>query len=149
MSEVPITEILVIHSADALMPAAYALRQQVFVVEQGVPQELEVDKDDKSATHLVALSEGHVVGTLRIVRNGRTAKVGRMAVSTSSRKKGIGRELMEFAAANALADGVDEIVLDAQLTARGFYRRLGYAEEGPVFDDAGIPHVMMRRRLRT
>jgi predicted GNAT family N-acyltransferase len=147
--EALMTNIFLVDSADSLMPAAYALRHKVFVVEQGVPQELEIDEHDKSATHLVALSGGNVLGTLRIVRNGRTAKIGRMAVSASSRNKGIGRELMEFAAAAALADGMDEVVLDAQLTARDFYRRLGYAEEGPVFDDAGIPHVMMRRKLRT
>jgi predicted GNAT family N-acyltransferase len=131
------------------MKAVYALRQEVFVVEQGVPEELEVDDDDKTASHLAAVSDGHVIGTLRIVCHGRTVKVGRMAVSASSRMKGIGRELMEFAAVTASRAGVEEIILAAQLTARVFYKRLGYAEEGAVFDDAGIPHVMMRKKLRT
>ena len=136
-----------IQATDPLMPAVYALRHEVFVVEQGVPEELEVDEDDGVAAHLAALSDGHVIGTLRILRQGRTAKIGRMAVSASSRKKGIGRELMEFAAANASRHGAEEIILGAQLTACEFYKRLGYVEEGAVYDDAGIPHVMMRKKL--
>jgi predicted GNAT family N-acyltransferase len=130
------------------MSAVYALRRDVFVIEQGVPEELEVDENDKVAAHLAALSDSHVIGTLRIMRHERTAKIGRMAVSAPSRKKGIGRELMKFAAAAASRDGAEEIILGAQLTACEFYRRLGYIEEGAVFDDAGIPHVMMRKKLR-
>ncbi|MCP3385051.1 GNAT family N-acetyltransferase [Bradyrhizobium sp. CCGUVB4N] len=140
--------IVEVQATDPLMPAVYALRHDVFVVEQGVPEELEVDDDDKVATHLVAVSDGRVIGTLRILRHGRTAKIGRMAVSTSSRKDGIGRELMEFAATSASRRGAEEIILGAQLTAREFYKRLGYTEEGAVFDDAGIPHVMMRKTLQ-
>lgn len=129
------------------MSAVYALRREVFVIEQGVPEEFEVDEDDKIAAHLAAFSDGHVIGTLRIVRHERTAKIGRMAVSAPSRKAGIGRELMEFAAAAAFRDGAEEIVLAAQFTAREFYRKLGYIEEGAVFDDAGILHVMMRKKF--
>jgi predicted GNAT family N-acyltransferase len=143
-----LTRIVVIRATDPLMSAVYALRREVFVIEQGVPEELEVDENDKVAAHLAALSDGHVIGTLRIIRHERTAKIGRMAVSAPSRKKGIGRELMEFAAAAASRDGAEEIILGAQFTAREFYRRLGYLEEGAVFDDAGIPHVMMRKKLR-
>jgi predicted GNAT family N-acyltransferase len=139
--------IVEIRATDPLMSAVFALRHEVFVAEQGVPQELEIDEHDKFATHLAALSDGHVIGTLRIVHHERTAKVGRMAVSASSRKKGIGRELMEFAAATASRDGADEVILGAQLIAREFYKRLGYVEEGAVFDDAGIPHVTMRKKL--
>lgn len=142
------TRIVEIRATDPLMSAVYALRRDVFVIEQGVPEELEVDENDKVAAHLAALSDSHVIGTLRIMRHERTAKIGRMAVSAPSRKKGIGRELMEFAAAAASRDGAEEIILGAQLTACEFYRRLGYIEEGAVFDDAGIPHVMMRKKLR-
>ncbi|WP_454642221.1 GNAT family N-acetyltransferase [Bradyrhizobium liaoningense] len=140
--------IVEIRAADPLMSAVFALRREVFVVEQGVPEELEVDENDKVAAHLAALSDGHVIGTLRIVRHECTAKIGRMAVSAHSRKKGIGKELMEFAAVASSRDGAQEIVLAAQFTAREFYRQLGYVEEGAVFDDAGIAHVMMRKKLR-
>jgi len=146
--ETELSTIVEIQATDPLMSAVYALRHDVFVVEQGVPKELEVDDDDKVAAHLAALSDGHVIGTLRILRHGLTAKIGRMAVSASSRKKGIGRELMEFAAATASRGGNEEIILGAQLTACAFYKRLGYIEEGAVFDDGGIPHVMMRKKLQ-
>jgi len=76
------------------MLEAFALRHEVFVVEQRIPEELEVDADDKIAIHLVALLDRRAVGTLRIVRHGRTAKIGRMAVAASMRKYGIGRALM-------------------------------------------------------
>jgi predicted GNAT family N-acyltransferase len=143
-----LTTIVEIDATDPLMSAVYALRREVFVVEQGVPEELEVDENDKVAAHLAALSDGRVIGTLRIVRHERTAKIGRMAVSAPSRKEGVGRELMEFAAAAASRDGVEEIVLAAQFKVREFYRQLGYTEEGPVSDDAGILHVTMRKKLR-
>jgi predicted GNAT family N-acyltransferase len=146
--ETELNTIVEIQTTDPLMSAVYALRHDVFVLEQGVPEELEVDEDDNVAIHLAALSDGHVIGTLRILRHGRTAKIGRMAISASSRKKGIGRELMEFAAATASRRGDEEIILGAQLTASEFYRRLGYVEEGAVFDDGGIPHVMMRKKLQ-
>jgi predicted GNAT family N-acyltransferase len=140
-------QITAIDATHALMEEALALRHQVFVVEQRVPQELEVDDDDKIATHLVALSQGRIVGTLRIVLHGCTAKIGRMAVSASRRKNGIGRDLMEFAAVTAARKGVEDIILNAQVSARDFYARLGYLQEGPLFDDAGIPHVLMRKQL--
>ncbi|WP_206734133.1 GNAT family N-acetyltransferase [Bradyrhizobium nanningense] len=140
--------IVEIQATDPLMSAVYALRHNVFVVEQGVPEEIEVDEDDMVATHLAAVSDGHVIGTLRILLHGRTAKIGRMAVSASSRTEGIGRELMESAATTASSRGAEEIILGAQLTAYGFYKRLGYMEEGAVFDDGGTPHVMMRKKLQ-
>ena len=146
--ETELSTIVEIQATDPLMSAVYALRHGVFVVEQGVPEELEVDEHDKVAAHLAALSDGHVIGTLRILRHGSTAKIGRMAVSASSRKKGIGRELMEFAAATASRHDAEEIILGAQLTACEFYKRLGFLEEGAVFDDGGIPHVMMRKKLQ-
>jgi predicted GNAT family N-acyltransferase len=146
--EIELSTIVKIRGTDAFMSAVYALRHEVFVVEQGVPEELEVDEADKVAAHLAALSDGNVIGTLRMVRHGRTVTIGRMAVAASSRKRGIGRELMELAAVTAFRGGAEEIILAAQLTAREFYKRFGYVEEGAVFNDAGIPHVMMRRKLR-
>jgi predicted GNAT family N-acyltransferase len=142
-----LSTIIEIRATNPLISAVYALRHDVFVLEQGVPEELEVDEDDKVATHLAVLSDGQIIGTLRIVHHERTARIGRMAILASARKKGIGRKLMECAAATASRAGADEIILGAQLTAREFYQRLGYVEEGGVFDDAGIPHVMMRKML--
>ncbi len=144
----PDEQIIVIDSSSDLMPAVFALRHEVFVLEQSVPLELERDEYDDSATHLVALYDGDVIGTLRVVVNGHGAKIGRMAVRASERKKGLGSRLMQRAAEAALQMGAVEIVLHAQLAAKEFYRRLGYREEGGNFEEAGIPHVAMRKAIR-
>jgi predicted GNAT family N-acyltransferase len=139
--------ILVIDSTAALMPAVFALRHEVFVIEQAVPPELERDELDASAVHLVAMHDNDVIGTLRIVRNGATARIGRMAVRAAMRKAGVGSKLMSTGEAVAAQIGVKEIVLHAQLTAQAFYRRLGYREQGGIFDEAGIAHVEMRKTI--
>ena len=141
----PKLEIVVVDSSSDLMPAAYAVRHQVFVVEQAVPPALERDEFDDVAIHLVALRGDDVIGTLRIVVSGGNAKIGRMAVLAAERKGGIGTRLMERAAEVAREMNVKEITLHAQLTAKEFYARLGYREEGDVFEEAGIAHVSMRK----
>jgi predicted GNAT family N-acyltransferase len=141
-------QIVVIDATSWLMPRVFALRHDVFVLEQSVPVELEIDEYDAGAAHLVALrGGGRVVGTLRIVDADRAAKVGRLAVQADERRNGIGRHLMQRAEAHARENGFREIVLGAQLAATEFYLRLGYTTEGDVFDDAGIPHISMRKKL--
>lgn len=130
-----------------LLADVFALRCEVFVVEQGVPRELELDELDRAATHLAAIRDDEVVGTLRILQYEGAAKVGRVAVRAAWRKHGIGRRLMDAAAAIARERGFAEIVLHAQVTVAEFYSRLGYVAEGDVFDDAGIPHIAMRKRI--
>ena len=143
----PDERIIAINSSAALMPAAFALRHEVFVVEQAVPAELERDDYDQTATHLVALRGDDVIGTLRIVISGERAKIGRMAVRAAERRKGLGSRLMQRAAEAALQMGACEIVLHAQLAAKDFYRRLGYREEGDLFEEAGIRHVAMKKTV--
>jgi predicted GNAT family N-acyltransferase len=139
--------IIVIEFGSDLMREAFGLRFEVFVDEQGVPRELEVDEFDAGATHLVAIQDDRVVGTLRLLEHGGTAKIGRVAVRAALRGAGVGARLMDHAAGIALDRGFDEIVLHAQVAVAGFYRRLGYVEEGDLFDEAGIPHVAMRKKI--
>jgi len=136
-----------IETGSALMAAAFDLRHEVFVIEQGVPAELEIDALDPSAIHLVAIAGETVVGTLRILQHEGVAKIGRVAVRAAARGTGIGARLMERAAAIARERGCRGIVLHAQVSVAGFYRRLGYAEEGETFEEAGIPHVAMRKTI--
>lgn len=136
-----------IEAGSALMLAAFDLRREVFVLEQGVPAELEIDALDPSATHLVAIVGETVVGTLRILQQAGIATIGRVAVRAVARGTGIGARLMERAAAIARERGSREIVLHAQVSVAGFYRRLGYVEEGETFEEAGIPHVAMRKTI--
>ena len=143
----PQERIVAVDASSDLMPAAYAVRHQVFVVEQAVPPALERDEFDDVAIHLVALRGDDVIGTLRIVVSGGNAKIGRMAVLAGDRKSGVGTRLMERAHEVARTMNVTDISLHAQLTAREFYARLGYCEEGDIFEEAGIAHVSMRKRV--
>jgi predicted GNAT family N-acyltransferase len=139
--------IIAVDATSDLMPAAFALRHQVFVEEQAVPPELERDAFDALAIHLVALAGEEVIGTLRIVVSGDSAKIGRMAVLAAHRNSGIGSRLMERATEIARTMNVQEITLHAQLSAKAFYARLGYRVEGEEFEEAGIAHVTMRKTI--
>lgn len=126
-------------------PLAMPLREQVFVVEQGVPAELERDEFDPLCRHAVAeLPDGRVVGTGRLLPDGH---IGRMAVDAAWRGRGVGGQVLQALVAEARARGMGEIVLNAQLQAQAFYRAHGFVAEGGVFMDAGIEHRTMRRRL--
>jgi predicted GNAT family N-acyltransferase len=127
--------------------AALDLRHEVFCVEQGVTLAEERDGRDAEALHLVAVEDGVVIGTCRLLVEGATVKLGRMAVSRSRRGLGLARALLHAADAEARALGAERIVLGAQLTAQALYERAGYESYGEVFLDAGIEHVMMGRAL--
>jgi predicted GNAT family N-acyltransferase len=146
-SEMKGERIIAIEFASDLMREAFEVRYEVFVDEQGVPRELEADEFDPVATHLLAIRDEQVVGTLRMLNHGGAAKIGRVAVRAAARRTGIGARLMDRAAAIAAERGFAEIILHAQVAVTGFYRRLGYVEEGGLFDEAGIPHVAMRKKI--
>ena len=132
--------------------AAMAIRVAVFVDEQNVPPESEPDEFDENALHLLAenAASGEPVGTARVVDKGNgVAKIGRVAVHKSARGRGVGRALMVCALEHASRAGHAVAALDAQVQVIPFYERLGFVAEGPVFDDAGIPHRRMHRKLRS
>ena len=121
-----------------------ALRRAVFIDEQGVDPELEVDGLDREATHLLAVKQGRAVGTARILFKGEVAKVGRVCVLPELRGTGMGKALMMAAIAECRSRfGLSEVRLGAQTYAIGFYQALGFVAEGPEFMDAGIPHREM------
>ena len=122
--------------------ALSSLRHTVFVEEQGVPVELELDGEDASAWHAAAfLDDGRLIGTGRMLGSG---KIGRMAVSQSMRRQGIGRALLDTLVAEAKRLKFEEVSLGAQLPAVAFYERAGFEAYGDIFLDAGIDHKMMR-----
>jgi predicted GNAT family N-acyltransferase len=127
--------------------AALALRYDVFCGEQGVSLAEERDGRDEEALHLVVVDDGVVVGTCRLLVEGTTVTLGRMAVSRTRRGLGLARALITEAEARARALGGERIVLAAQLSAQPLYDRAGYAVFGEVFLDAGIEHVMMAKAL--
>jgi predicted GNAT family N-acyltransferase len=127
--------------------AALDLRHEVFCVEQGVSRADERDGRDADAVHLVAVEDGVVIATCRLLIEGTTVKLGRMAVARSRRGLGLARALLTEADARARALEAERIVLAAQLGAQTLYERAGYEPYGEVFLDAGIEHVMMARAL--
>lgn len=123
-----------------------ALRRVVFVEEQDVPADLEVDGLDPACTHFVVRDAGGaVVGTARMREYHGAAKAERVAVHAAARGTGVGRLLMDALEAEARLLALPEVRLNAQTSAIPFYDRLGYVAEGPEFDDAGIPHRHMRK----
>lgn len=130
---------------EAERAVCYAIRTAVFVDEQGVPLDEELDAHDAEATHLVARIDGRPVGTLRWrVVPPDTAKIERVAVLRDKRGAGLGRMLIEAALQQAAAAGIHSAVLNAQTVAVDFYRHLGFTIAGEPFDEAGIPHVRMQ-----
>ncbi|MGC3965706.1 MAG: GNAT family N-acetyltransferase [Rhodocyclaceae bacterium] len=138
---------LTLQSGDwaALGEQAYAIRHEVFVVEQGVPEEIELDEHDPISLHVLALGDGAAVGTGRLLADGH---IGRLAVRRVARGTGVGRAMMLRLMELATARGMAEIVLNAQVQAQPFYVSLGFEPEGEVFDEAGIDHIVMRKVLR-
>ena len=128
--------------------ACYDIRKAVFVGEQAVPLELELDEYDEVATHfLLRGSDQTSLATARLLDKRGQAKIGRVAVLKEARGLGLGLALMQFVLDEARRLGFTEAVLDSQTYAIPFYERLGFTAEGEEFDDAGIPHFLMRRKL--
>ena len=126
-------------------PQAMPLRERVFVMEQGVPAELERDAKDPDCRHALALAvDGNVIGTGRLLPDGH---IGRMAVSAQWRNCGVGGLMLEALVNEAAWLGFAEVILNAQIAAVNFYLRHGFKAEGDVFVEAGIEHRTMRRKL--
>lgn len=122
-----------------------SVRHTVFVDEQSVPIELECDGEDERAQHwLVVGFNGVAIGTARMSTEG---QIGRMAISKEYRKQGVGYSLLSTILESAAQQHLMEVYLCAQVQALGFYRKLGFIEEGEQFMDAGIAHYKMRKRL--
>lgn len=129
------------------MELAWAIRRAVFIYEQGVPEEIELDDDDARAVHALALEGNIPVGCGRMVAHHQSVKIGRMAVLKERRGHGIGARILAFLMERAREQGFRRAVLHAQLTAEAFYLKNGYTAEGDVFDEAGIAHRRMSRQL--
>jgi predicted GNAT family N-acyltransferase len=122
-----------------------AVREAVFVDEQGVEQDLEWDGQDEDAEHFLALNEGGIaIGCARLLPSG---QIGRMAVLADHRGQGIGRQLLDAAVTHAKERGFSEAFLHAQTHATEFYQQAGFEPRGPEFEEAGIPHIEMHLRL--
>ncbi len=130
------------------MEAAIGVRFRVFVAEQQVPAAEELDEFDATATHAIAIRQGQVVGTGRVLYGNEdtAARIGRMAVDAQWRRQGIGGRILKFLEEEATAQGVDTYVLNAQEYVKEFYAARGYVQQGGTFMEVDIPHVVMRKQ---
>ena len=125
-------------------PQAAAIRFEVFVREQNVPAEIELDELDAQSVHALAFEADEAVGTGRLLPDGH---IGRMAVLKAWRGRGVGAQLLEVLLKEAKHVGHGEVILSAQVHALAFYRKHGFEARGPVYEEAGIPHQAMVRSL--
>jgi len=132
-------------SWEQAQPIAGPLRFAIFVDEQNVPPGIELDDQDASCVHAVAFDvEDKAIGTGRLLPDGH---IGRMAVVKEWRRRGIGAEIIGALIDEARKRGHAEVLLSAQLQAMEFYRSLGFEAEGKIYEDAGILHQIMRKKL--
>ena len=135
-------------TSDRELQGALDVRRQVFVEEQGISEDLEYDGNDSDALHVVVKDGERVIATARVQfpKTGQ-AKIERMAVLKSFRRRGIGRRMMAFLNEELRNRQVEQVVVHAQYPVAAFYRSCGFAELGSPFWEAGIKHIKMLRRL--
>jgi predicted GNAT family N-acyltransferase len=129
---------------------AFKVRHEVFILEQRVPEDLEIDEIDPVALHVLAYSDKTCIGTARLhINDDGSGQIGRMAVLSPFRDKGLGRQIMKVLIETAKSKGVLSLILHAQVSAIPFYEKLGFMANGPLYDEAGIPHRNMMMVLPT
>ncbi len=135
----------------AELEAAFSLRIRVFVGEQGVPADIELDEFDTAddTVHAVALHDSVVIGTGRLLPDvdGKGPHIGRMAVQQDRRRDGVGGQVLDFLEEQGRERGFRQITLHAQEYVKSFYAGHGYREVGDIFEEAGIPHREMVKEL--
>jgi len=127
-----------------------AIRKAVFQEEQKVEEALEFDGKDEICDHLIAYLDKQAVGTARIrYIDEKTIKIERLAVLSTARGQGIGKKIMQEALLIIASKDIAEVVINAQEYVKALYYKLGFAQEGEIFIEAGIPHVKMRKKLKS
>ena len=131
------------------LQGALEVRTKVFVEEQGISQKEEYDGYDNEALHVVAMNRGKVIGTARIrfLFHDRQAKIERMAILISFRRRGIGSGMLSFLNKQVVNKQVDELVLHAQHSVMAFYKSCGFKETGLPFIEARIKHTKMTKQI--
>lgn len=146
MSQITVTQ--AVSAAD--YAAALEVRKAVFVGEQGVPAELEVDENESASAHFLCRVDGKPVGAGRLRQKGDYAKFERIAVLKEYRGKHLGQAIMKVMEEYAATKYPDLLpAMHAQDSAISFYEQIGWITQGPVFYEAGIPHrLMVKAHLR-
>ncbi len=130
------------------LPKIHKIRYLVFQIEQGVDPTLEFDGYDEQSDHVLAYLDQKAIGTARLrYLPEQTVKLERFAILPEARGCGIGRHLMDFILQALPAKSIATICLNAQVPVQPFYEKFGFTAEGDVFEEAGIPHIRMKKLL--
>ncbi len=128
--------------------AIQAIRRSVFQIGQRVDAALDFDGQDEISEQIIAYLDNQPVGTARIrYLDNKTAKIERLAVLSTARGQGIGKKIMEKALEVIAKKNIQEVLIHAQEYIQGLHQQLGFEQEGERFEEAGIPHVKMRKNL--
>lgn len=124
------------------------IRRDVFIKEQQVDPDIEMDTLDDHAMHFILIEKEHdIIGTCRVIINDDTCKIGRVAIVKEKRSLGYGSFLMKALEQELKAMGFTYLYLDAQLHASSFYKNCGFQEIGDIFIEAGIKHIKMEKNI--
>jgi len=135
-------------TSDRERKGAFEVRRKVFIEEQGISEELELDGHDSEALHMVVKDGEKVIGTARALFLANSqAKIERMAVLQPFRRKGIGGRIISFLSEELKKKQVEKVFLHAQYPVIAFYKSVGFKEQPPFFGEAGIKHIKMQRIL--
>lgn len=131
------------------LPKIYKIRYLVFQLEQGVSSTQEFDGHDEQADHVLVYLGQTAVGTARVRSlQEQTRKLERFAILPAARGIGLGRHLMDFILQELTAQSIAIVWLNAQVPVQPFYEKFGFTAEGDVFEEAGMPHIRMKKLLR-
>ena len=135
-------------TSDSELEGAFEVRRRVFVEEQDIPEDIELDEQDKEALHMVVKDGDRVIGTARVLflPTG-LAKLERMAILQPFRRRGIGSRIISFLTEELRNRQVEQLVLHAQYAVVAFYKSCGFEETGPPFLEVGIKHIKMQRQI--
>jgi predicted GNAT family N-acyltransferase len=135
-------------AGDVELQEAFDVRRQVFVREQNISEDLVFDGHDREALHIVVKDGQRVIGSARVqFLTDNKAKLERMAILESYRRKGIGKEMLLFLDAVLKDKQVQQVIIHAQLEVVPFYKLCGFDELGSPFQEAGIKHIKMRKQV--
>jgi predicted GNAT family N-acyltransferase len=135
-------------TGDDELQEAFEVRRQVFILEQGISEDLVFDGHDREALHMVVKDGQRVIGSARVrFLADNQAKLERMAVLKRYRRKGIGKEMLLFLDTVWKDKQVQQVIIHAQLEVVPFYKLCGFDELGLPFQEAGIKHIKMRKQI--
>ena len=132
-----------------ILEACFEIRKEVFVKEQNVPEDHEIDEYDENAIHVIGYdNDNHPIATARIrLLNETTGKVERVAILKDYRGRGLGLKLLNFVEQTANENQLTFLTMNAQHYAIPFYEKLGYNVLGEPFDEENIKHIVMEKHL--